>query len=88
MWNKEFLRMKKPLINKIKIKNNQQYALMIMAEILSLLKKRYEKSDRRWYARYHSNSYKNKSNYLHRLEVRLKALAIASEIYTKVASAK
>jgi hypothetical protein len=86
MWNKEFVRMKRPLLSKTRIKNDQQYAVMVMAEILNLLKTRYEKRDRRWYARYHSNSYKNKSNYLHKLEVRLRALALASELSTKVAA--
>jgi hypothetical protein len=85
VWNKEFIRIKKAPINKRRVKTDQQYALMRMAEILYLIKKRYEKSDRRWYARYHSNTYKWKSDYLHKVERRLKMLASSPELNTQVA---
>ncbi|MBC7537748.1 MAG: transglycosylase SLT domain-containing protein [Bacteriovorax sp.] len=85
VWNKEFLRMKKPIMIKEKIKCDQEYALMKMAEILNIIKKRYEKKDRRWYARYHSNTHKYKSEYLHKLEIRMKMLATSTDLNTQVA---
>lgn len=85
MWNKEFIRMKKVPMNKEKIKNDQQYALIKMAEILHIIKTRYEKKDRRWYARYHSNTHRHKSEYLHKLEIRLKMLATSNDLNFKVA---
>lgn len=85
VWNREFIRMNKEPMNKEKIKQDQAYALMKMAEILHIIKKRYEKSDRRWYARYHSNTHRHKSDYLHKLEIRLKLLATSTELNTLVA---
>jgi hypothetical protein len=85
VWNKEFLRMKKPIMIKGKIKMNQEYALLKMAEILHIIKKRHEKKDRRWYARYHSNTQKHKSDYLSKLEIRLKMLASSSQLNLKLA---
>lgn len=86
VWNKEFMRMKKPLLIKERIKKDQEYALMKMAEILSIIKSKYEKKDRRWYARYHSNTYKHKSEYLHKLEIRLRLLASQTKLNVRVAS--
>lgn len=85
VWNKEFVRMKLKPMSKEKIKADQGYALMKMAEILSIIKKRYEKKDRRWYARYHSNTHNHKKDYLHKLEIRLKMLAISTGLSTKLA---
>lgn len=85
VWNKEFIRMKKSPMIKEKIKMDQQYALLKMAEILSIIKKRYEKKDRRWYARYHSNTHNHKKDYLHKLEIRLKMLAITSGLENTIA---
>lgn len=85
VWNKEFIRMKKPLMIKEKIRLDQEYALMRMAEILNIIKKRYEKKDRRWYARYHSNTHKYKNEYLHKLEIRLKMLATSTDLNTQIA---
>ncbi|MDO9183944.1 MAG: transglycosylase SLT domain-containing protein [Bacteriovorax sp.] len=85
MWNKEFIRMKKPLLIKEKIKIDQEYALLKMAEILNIIKKRYEKKDRRWYARYHSNTHRYKRNYLHKLEIRLKMLATSTDLNAQIA---
>jgi PBP1b-binding outer membrane lipoprotein LpoB len=85
VWNKEFIRMKKPPMIKEKIKIDQEYALMKMAEILNIIKKRYEKKDRRWYARYHSNTHRYKSEYLHKLEIRLKMLATSTDLNTQIA---
>lgn len=75
VWNKEFNRMNIKLINKKQIKNDLHYSIMKMGEILSIIKKRYAKHDRFWYARYHSNTHNNKSIYLNKLEYRFKLLA-------------
>ena len=85
VWNKEFVRMKMQPMIKNKIKDDQDYALLKMAQILSIIKKRYEKKDRRWYARYHSNTNKYKSEYLHKLEIRLKMLATSTDLNTSLA---
>ena len=80
IWNKEFSRMKiKPMI-KEKVKNDQQYALMRMGKILSIIRSRYGKHDRHWYARYHSNTLKYKKEYLYKLEIRLKQIALSKNI--------
>lgn len=76
VWNKEFKRMKLPLIEKENlVTEDQGYAMEKMAQILSILKQRHAKKDRRWYARYHSNTSKYKLNYLRKIEVRMKMLA-------------
>lgn len=76
VWNEEFKRMKLPLIDKAKlVTEDQGYAMEKMAQILSILKKRHAKKDRRWYARYHSNTSKYKMDYLRKIEVRMKMLA-------------
>ncbi len=78
VWNEEFKRLKLPLIDKEKLVNiDQSYAMEVMAQILSILKKRHAKTDRRWYARYHSNTNKYKINYLKQIEVRMKLLSKA-----------
>ena len=78
VWNKEFKRLKLPLIDKEKLVHvDQSYAMEVMAQILSILKKRHSKTDRRWYARYHSNTNKYKINYLKQIEVRMKLLSKA-----------
>ena len=61
VWNTEFKRLKQPLIIKENlITIDQSYAMETMARILSILKSRHSKKDRRWYARYHSNTKKYK----------------------------
>ncbi|MDD4972913.1 MAG: transglycosylase SLT domain-containing protein [Bacteriovorax sp.] len=85
VWNKEFIRMRKLPMIKEKIKMDQEYALMKMAEILNIIKKRYAKKDRRWYARYHSNTHRYKNEYLHKLEIRLKMLATSADLNTQIA---
>lgn len=74
VWNKEFARMNLPPIDSEKLKADQAYSLEVMAKILHILKTRYEKKDRRWYARYHSKTKKYKRNYLNKLESRMKLL--------------
>lgn len=86
IWNKEFIRMKMAPMIKEKIKKDPQYALMKMGEILSIIKRRYAKADSHWYARYHSNTLKYKKDYLYKLEVRLKQIALSKYINNKMAS--
>lgn len=74
VWNKEFSRMKLNLIEADKLKADQAYSLEVMAQILNILKTRYGKADRRWYARYHSKTKKHKKVYLTKLESRMKLL--------------
>lgn len=84
VWNKEFKRMKMPLIKKEKlIVEDQAYAMEKMAQILSILKNRHAKKDRRWYARYHSNTTKYKMDYLKKIEVRMKMLADSRMLITQ-----
>ncbi len=76
VWNSEFKRMKEPLIDTEKLTSEDQaYAMEIMAQILSILKKRHMEKDRRWYARYHSNTKKYKTDYLRKIELRMKLLS-------------
>lgn len=78
VWNQEFERMKLPLIKKeLLVSEDQGYAMEKMAQILSILKSRHAKKDRRWYARYHSNTTKYKMDYLRKIEIRMKMLANA-----------
>jgi hypothetical protein len=78
VWNAEFSRMKLPIIKReLLVCENQAYAMEKMTQILSILKKRYSKKDRRWYARYHSNTTKYKMDYLKKIEIRMKMLAQA-----------
>ncbi|MBC7538451.1 MAG: transglycosylase SLT domain-containing protein [Bacteriovorax sp.] len=88
VWNKEFNRMKMPSMIKEKIKVDQSYALMKMAEILNIIKTRHGKTDRRWYARYHSNTFEHKNDYLHKLEIRLKMLATSNDLNNQIAQVK
>lgn len=84
VWNKEFARMKRPLILRSElIKKDQRYAMDVMGQILSILKKRHGKKDRRWYARYHSNTTKYKLDYLRKIEIRMKLLSQSRSIAMK-----
>ena len=80
IWNRELARMNLELIKKDELKKDQGYALKVMAQILSILKNRYGKKDRRWYARYHSHTLRHKREYLHRLEIRMKMLSKAEPL--------
>jgi PBP1b-binding outer membrane lipoprotein LpoB len=76
VWNAEFSRMKLPLIQRERLViEDQAYAMEVMAKILSILKTRHAKKDRRWYARYHSNTSKYKMDYLKKIEIRMKMLS-------------
>ena len=83
VWNRELVRLKRDPIDMLRIKTDQEYALTRMAEILEILKKRYAKSDSKWYARYHSNTLHHKKGYLKKLEKRLKMLAMTPSLAKK-----
>lgn len=84
VWNAEFKRMKLPLIDKNKLMTaDQTYAMEVMAKILSVLKTRHAKKDRRWYARYHSNTTKYKTDYLRKIEIRMKMLSESRMLLTQ-----
>lgn len=74
VWNKEFIRLNLAPIDTEKLKVDKTYALDVMGRILNILKSRYGKQDRRWYARYHSKTKKYKRNYLQKLESRMRLL--------------
>lgn len=81
VWNVEFKRMKQPLIDTEKLTSeDQSYAMEVMANILSILKKRHLEKDRRWYARYHSNTKRYKNDYLKKIEVRMKLLSDSQKL--------
>ena len=54
-----------------KLKENENYSIEIMGQILSTLKKRYAHKDKYWYARYHSGNLKYKQIYLEKIDIRL-----------------
>lgn len=88
IWNKEFVRMNLKEIDSNRIYTDEVYSLEVMAQILDILKTRYEKKDRRWYARYHSKTGKHKRVYLAKLETRMKRLeklnlALIKKVKTK-----
>lgn len=80
VWNREFERMNAELIDAERLKEDKTYTMEQMGRILLLLKKRYEKVDRRWYARYHSGTKKHKHAYLTKLERRMKKLEMAQSV--------
>lgn len=83
-WNVEFARLKIPLIKKEElVKVDQRYAMDVMGQILAILKKRHAKKDRRWYARYHSNTTKYKIDYLRKIEIRMQMLSQIRSIAMK-----
>ena len=66
-WNRERNRLGLPLMELSKLKEDPDYAIRMMAEILSILKNRHEKKDRLWFARYHSGTYSKKKGYANKL---------------------
>ncbi|MFZ4715578.1 MAG: transglycosylase SLT domain-containing protein [Bacteriovoracaceae bacterium] len=74
IWNREFARMKRELIDTKKLQNNEAYAIDKMGEILHILKTRYT-ADGQWFARYHSRTKKFKNLYHSKVESRLSLLA-------------
>lgn len=86
IWNRELVRMKREPIDVARVKVDQEYALTRMAEILEIIKKRYARTDSKWYARYHSNTRHLKKGYLRKLEHRLKMLAMTPSLSKKSSS--
>jgi len=68
VWVKEFKQRNLRPLDFEKLKNDEDYALDRMAEILSILKRDYKGKDSFWFARYHSNTKKFKSRYLKKLK--------------------
>ncbi len=56
-----------------------------MGEILSIIKKRHAKKDQEWYARYHSNTIKYKTDYVNKLHMRMKMLANSKILNIEIA---
>lgn len=63
IWSKELLRVKSVVLSKSILKKDMEYALEITRHILNIIKTKHSK-DRRWVARYHSRSYKEKVKYI------------------------
>jgi hypothetical protein len=75
IWNREFERLGIKKISSRLLKKNEAYALNKMAIILTILKDRHEKTDRKWFARYHSQTKKFKYRYSLKIEKRLRMIA-------------
>lgn len=76
VWNKEFQRLNLEALDIERLKVDHAYSLQKMVLILTHLKNRYGKNDRRWYARYHSHSKKYKRIYLSKLDQRMRLLEV------------
>jgi hypothetical protein len=85
VWNKEFSRLGLPIISKEKVVSDLEYSLHFMAEILSVLKTRYAKTDPNWFARYHSSTPKFKNNYFKKLTFRLDLIARSENLRNQIA---
>lgn len=85
VWNREFSRLKMPVMNRDHVASNSSYAISKMGEILQIIKKRHAREDRYWYARYHSNTKKHKSDYLGKLQTRMKMLAKSKNLNNQIA---
>ena len=88
VWNREFERMNLPLIDKDRVQVDLEYAFTKMADILNIIKIRHEKSDPKWYARYHSGTPKFKNDYLRKLEIRMKLMAASETLNNQMAQVK
>jgi hypothetical protein len=75
IWNKEFVRLGLNKLNPKLLKKDEAYALSKMAEILNILKARHEKTDSKWFARYHSQTKKFKNLYSIKVEKRMRMIA-------------
>jgi hypothetical protein len=85
MWNKEFQRMNLPLIDKERVRADLEYSFTFMAEILNILKLRFETSDPQWFARYHSSTPKYKADYFSKLSFRLDLMARSESLRNQIA---
>lgn len=71
-WSVNFPKMGRKALDLQRLKTDESYALFRMAEILSILKNQYEKTDKTWFARYHSSTDKHKKRYIKELKIVLK----------------
>lgn len=62
VWEKEFIRLKREPLDKVKLKKDATYAIKRMGEILDIIQNRHKK-DPYWYARYHSGTLSLKMAY-------------------------
>lgn len=85
VWNREFKRMNLPLIDKQRVRTDVEYTFAFMAEILNVLKIRYESTDPIWYARYHSSTPKFKYDYFKKLAFRLNLMERSENLRTQIA---
>ena len=74
VWSKNFNKMDRAPLKYEKLREDEAYALFRMAEILSILQKQHSKTDKQWFARYHSATPHFKSIYMTKLEKVLKKL--------------
>jgi hypothetical protein len=74
VWEKEFLRLKLGSIDRKKLVNNDDYAIVQMTKILSVIKKRHSR-DPQWFARYHSGTKKYKRVYKEKVQDRMRMIA-------------
>lgn len=74
IWAKNFRKLDRAPLHFERLKEDDAYAIFRMGEILSELQKDFSKSDKFWFARYHSNTPKFKNLYISKLQVHLKKL--------------
>lgn len=75
VWDAEFDRLGLEKLNSKRLVNDDNYALKEMAIILNIIKDRHAKTDRLWFARYHSHNKKYKDIYCLKIKKRMKILA-------------
>lgn len=75
VWNKEFARLKMPLVDAKRLQEDEAYAINLMCEILTLIKVRHGETDARWFARYHSKTKKYKDLYHTKVDLRMRLMA-------------
>lgn len=85
MWNREFARMKLPLIDREKVQIDLEYSFTFMAQILNIIKHRFQYTDPQWFARYHSGTPIHKNNYFQKLELRLELMERSENLRNQIA---
>lgn len=74
IWNREFKRLGLAKIDKFKLVKNDDYAVAKMCVILNIIKSR-NKKDKKWYARYHSNTPEHNAIYVSKINKVMKLIA-------------
>ena len=85
MWNREFARMKLPLIDKERVQIDLEYSFTFMAQILNIIKHRFQYTDPQWFARYHSGTPIHKNNYFQKLALRLELMERSENLRNQIA---